>query len=72
MCFLTIPVLTIRRLTDILDVSMPAATQAIDQLVEAGILGERTGYARNRVFVAVETLTIINRPFGETPLLPAC
>jgi Fic family protein len=65
------PVLTIRRLADILDVSIPSATQAIGQLVEAGILGERTGYVRNRVFAATEALSIINRPFGETPILPA-
>jgi Fic family protein len=65
------PVLTIRRLADILDVSVPAATQAIEQLMDAGILKERTGYARNRVFTAPEALSVINRPFGETPLLPA-
>jgi Fic family protein len=64
------PVLTIRRLADILRVSVPAATQAIEQLMAADILQERTGYARNRVFTADEALSIINRPFGETPLLP--
>ena len=64
------PVLTVKRLSDILKVSVPAATQAVDQLVEAAILTERTGYARNRIFAAGEALTIINRPFGETPVLP--
>jgi Fic family protein len=64
------PVLTIKRLADILKVSIPAATQAIDQLVDARVLHERTGYARNRVFVAPEALSIINRPFGETAILP--
>lgn len=64
------PVLTIKRLADLLDVSVPAATQAIEQLMEAGVLTERTGYARNRVFTAPEALTIINRPFGEEPVLP--
>jgi Fic family protein len=64
------PVLTIKRLADILAVSVPAANQAIDQLVEGGMLNERTGYARNRVFVSPEALTIINRPFGEAPILP--
>jgi hypothetical protein len=42
-----------------------AANTAIDQLVEAGILVERTGYKRNRVFSAPEVLDILNRPFGE-------
>jgi Fic family protein len=64
------PVLTIKRLAEILDVSVPAATQAIDQLVEGGMLTERTGYARNRVFTSPEALSIINRPFGEAPILP--
>ena len=64
------PVLTVKRLSDILEVSVPAATLATEQLVEGGILSERTGYARNRVFAAFEALTIINRPFGETPVLP--
>jgi Fic family protein len=64
------PVLTIRRLAHLLGISIPAATQAIAQLLEVGILRERTGYKRNRVFVAPEALSIINRPFGETPVLP--
>jgi Fic family protein len=64
------PVLTIKRLAGLLQVSFPAATQAVEQLVEGGMLTERTGYARNRVFVATEALSIINRPFGETPILP--
>jgi Fic family protein len=65
------PVLTIKRLADILRVSIPAATQAVDLLVDGGMLTERTGYARNRVFVSAEALTIINRPFGEIPVLPS-
>ena len=64
------PVLTINRLADLLGVSFTAASQAVDQLIEAGILVERTGYERNRVFAAPETLTVINRPFGEPPILP--
>jgi len=64
------PVLTIKRLAAILDISIPAATQAVEQLVETGILKERTGYRRNRVFSAPEALSIINRPFDETPILP--
>jgi Fic family protein len=63
------PVLTVRRLADILKVSIPAASQAVDQLVAGGMLVERTGYARNRVFAAPEALSIINRPFGEEPIL---
>jgi hypothetical protein len=38
--------------------------------IEAGILFERTGYARNRVFTATDALTVINRPFGQEAVVP--
>jgi hypothetical protein len=63
------PVLTVKRMAGLLDVSFTAASQAVDQLMEARILVERTGYERNRVFASLDALTIINRPFGETPIL---
>lgn len=50
-----------------LGVSKPQALAAINQLVEANVLVERTGYRRNRVFVAETVLPIVNRPFGEVP-----
>lgn len=53
------PVLTVKRLAALLDVSIPTATAAVDQLVEAGVLVERTGYRRNRVFVAREVLSVL-------------
>jgi Fic family protein len=64
------PVITGNRLAKILKVTFTAATQAIKQLIKAGILEEQTGYKRNRVFRAPEVLRIINRPYGETPILP--
>lgn len=64
------PVLTVKRLGRLLDVSFAQASQAVDQLVAADILRERTGYQRNRIFVAGEVLTIVNRPFGAEPALP--
>lgn len=63
------PVITVKRLAALLGVSVPAALTAIDQLVHSGILQERTGYSRNRVFVAAEVLSILNRPFGAPPVL---
>jgi len=63
------PVLTAKRLAQRLDVSIPAALTAIDQLMEAGILQERTGYKRNRVFSAPEVLSVVNRPFGSEPVV---
>jgi Fic family protein len=64
------PILTVKRLAALTGVTIPAATDAVGQLMDAGILAERTGHKRNRVFAASETLTIINRPFGEAPILP--
>ena len=64
------PVLTINRLADLLEVTFPAASAAIDRLVDAEVLRERTGYTRNRIFVAPEALLVINRPFGVVPVLP--
>ncbi len=65
------PILTTARLASVLQVSAPQANQAIAQLIEAGILHERTGYRRNRLFAATEALSVINRPFGEDPVLPS-
>jgi Fic family protein len=64
------PVLTIAQLADLLDVTFAAAGRAADQLAETGILTERTGQRSYRVFAAREALSVINRPFGETPVLP--
>ncbi len=64
------PVLTVKRLAGLLDVTVAQANQAVEQLVGTGILSERTGYARNRIFAATEVLTIVNRPFGHPPALP--
>ena len=64
------PMVTAQRLARMLSVSMPQAFQAIDQLTDVGILKDRTGYSRNRVFVASDVLALINRPFGAEPRLP--
>ncbi len=47
------------RLSERLGVSKVAASKAIQALVSANILVEKTGYARNRVFVADEALRIL-------------
>jgi Fic family protein len=64
------PVVTTKRLMALLDVSQPVALDATNRLVALGILKERTGYQRNRIFVSPEALTVINRPFGAPPVLP--
>jgi Fic family protein len=65
------PVITVSRLATLLNVSWKQAAHAAGQLATAGILEERTGYRRNRLFTAREALSIINRPFGEEPILPS-
>ena len=64
------PVVTAKRLGELLDIVPSQAHLAIEQLREAGILTERTGYSRNRIYAATEALNVINRPFGEEPILP--
>lgn len=64
------PVVTVSRLATLLKVSYPSASLAVQQLQEIGVLEERTGYLRNRIFSAPEALSILNRPFGETPIVP--
>ncbi|MGY4568003.1 MULTISPECIES: helix-turn-helix domain-containing protein [Bradyrhizobium] len=64
------PVVTAKRLAELLEISPPQAHQAINQLEDARILKKQTGYARNRVYIASEALSLINRPFGEEPILP--
>lgn len=61
------PVVTMKRMAQKLGVSRPQALSAINQLMGAGILSERTGYSRNRIFAAQEVLAIVNRPFGSNP-----
>lgn len=64
------PVITLRSLGQRLDISPPAALTAINQLVDAQILEERTGMRRNRIFAATEVLSLLNRPFGVAPITP--
>jgi Fic family protein len=64
------PVITISRLARLLEVTYPAAATAVGQLEEIGVLQERTGYSRNRIFAAPEALSVLNRPFGADPILP--
>jgi len=64
------PVLTIGRLAELLQVSFPAASKAINQLRDIGVLQEQTGHSRNQMFSAPEALSILNRPFGAEPLEP--
>lgn len=56
------PILTLRQLESALDIPYMAAKRYIDKLMEAGVLKETTGYARNRVFMAHEIFHALENP----------
>ncbi len=56
------PILTLRQLESALDIPYMAAKRYVDKLVEAGVLRETTGYARNRVFMAYEIFQALENP----------
>ena len=60
------PVVTTRTVERLLNASPAAARTALNQLAEAGILTERTGKLRYRVFQAREVLEIYKNPSGPT------
>jgi Fic family protein len=67
------PVATTKTVQRLLDVGPVAARTALNQLAEAGILSERTGKLRYRVFQASEVLRIYNNPssLGEDTTVEA-
>lgn len=60
--FFNMPALTVRQAEHRLDVSYRTASKCVDKLVEAGIVNEVTGRARDRIYVAQEILTLLTKP----------
>jgi Fic family protein len=56
------PAITIRGAADIMGVTVPAAERNVAKLVNAGIVKEATGQARNRIFVAPDVLRFYGEP----------
>ena len=56
------PILTLRQLETALDMPYMAAKRYVDKLVQAGVLKETTGFARNRVFMAHEVFQALKHP----------
>jgi Fic family protein len=56
------PFITVKRAAEALGVTFPTAQNAINRLVNAGILQEFTGQKRNRVYRAREILTLLDDP----------
>jgi Fic family protein len=59
------PVVTTIQVKEMLDVSFPAASNALSKLEELGILQRPTQAQRNRVFVAGEVIDVLNRPVSD-------
>jgi Fic family protein len=59
-CFRKRPILDIKAVAAAMSTNFPAATRAVQVLVDNGILRETTGKARNRVFVYQRYIEILN------------
>ena len=56
------PVLTAHHAKNALGISFPAASAALAQLEQMGILAQPVKQQRNRIFVAKEVIDVLNRP----------
>lgn len=61
------PVVTAKLLAAELGVSAQAANEAVRRLEAAGVVRERTGRGRDRVFAAEEVISLLARSFGSDP-----
>ena len=61
---LRMPILTVRLFADELGISLPAATAGIKRLEESGVVRDRSGRGRRRIYAAEEVINLLSRPFG--------
>ena len=61
------PIMTVKQLAAELDVSGQAANEAMRRLQEAGVVNERSGRGRGRLFAAEEVISVLARSFGSDP-----
>jgi Fic family protein len=61
---LKMPLLTIKVMAAELDVSVQAASDGINRLEKAGVVCDRSGRGRGRVYAAEEVISVLARPFG--------
>ncbi len=61
---LKMPLLTIKAMAAELDVSVQAASDGINRLEEAGVIRDRSGRGRGRIYAAEEVISVLARPFG--------
>lgn len=63
----TEPVFTVSRASELIEMTYQTANNAINRLVEDGVLRETTGQQQYREFQAAEVLDVLNRPSEEIP-----
>ena len=61
---LRMPLLTIKLLAAELDVSLQAASDGMNRLERAGVVRDRSGHGRGRIYAAEEVISVLARPFG--------
>lgn len=61
------PYITVNEARDRIDMTYQSANNAVETLVDDGVLDEITGNQQYRVFEAVEIMDIIERPSSEVP-----
>lgn len=61
------PIVTVKTLARELDVSGQSANEALKALFKKGIVSERTGKRRDRIFAAEEVIALLARPFAQDP-----
>jgi Fic family protein len=61
---LRMPLLTIKLLAAELDVSLQAASDGMSRLENAGVVRDRSGHGRGRIYAAEEVISVLARPFG--------
>ena len=47
-----------------LGVSLPAASEGTKRLEKAGVVRDRSGQGRRRIYAAEEVISLLSRPFG--------
>ncbi|QLH81318.1 Fic family protein [Halosimplex pelagicum] len=61
------PIFTVSRAAELIEMSNPAANNAVNRLEADGLLEEQTGQERYREFQATEVLEVLNRDVEEIP-----
>jgi Fic family protein len=62
------PITSIKRLSKLLEISIPSITKGIRELERLGIVEERTGFSRNRLFAYQAYINLLSK--GTTPINP--